>query len=392
MGVSAALLLRLLGSDVRMIAALRADQFNYRVPPSPDFASVFPAASVIPHSTQLDRNSKSMHWSNEVFSALHGHCPDLVRRQQHYELFEEVPPAVDYLEYFSDVEVVGGAASPSPFRRQSATDVAGYRYSIFFVEYPEYINSLFRLFHELGGKIEQRDLRGTQDLLELRSDLLAICAGMGSTELIGSRERRYFEVGHLLTVPIVGAPFQQQPTSFNYTPLAEVHPGPGGRPMDVYAYPRRTSLVLGGSRLPGEVDASGNETILRYEGKFVRVPTFGQETVRVPMPIVDLNRELLMQLFGLDISKNRNLIGSVGRRYCGPEPGGGATVRTVSIEGRKMVACYGLGGSGVTLSWGLAVELVTTLLDSISVEEAKSSLIERLPILLAKAQCGRQQG
>jgi len=366
LGATLGVLARLLDVRVRLIAAQRVDRVKIEGA-SPDFASVFPAASVVPHSVRLDRAEETLKSSLEVFAALARQVPGIVRSQWHYEIFEGVVPEALYLPLLSEVEPLSSEAGAGcPLQRSAEVPVSGWRMRSFFVEAPAYLKMLYRLFERLGGTIESRMLRGPEELRALPGDCLIVCAGMGTPELIGRREEKHFEEGHLLHLPISLSDLATEPASYNYTPLAHVHPGPGGRALDVYAYPRRGSLVLGGTRLPGVQSPDGAVTVDAYAGRTLALPGAGDREIRVPEAILRLNRRLLRQLLALDISKVP-ATAFIGRRYRGRSPDAAITMSSEILWDRPVVSSYGLGGGGVTLSWGLAARLLLEIRSALPV-------------------------
>ena len=191
-------------------------------------------------------------------------------------------------------------------------------------------------------------------------DVLVVCAGMGTPGLLGRTEDKHFEEGLLVSLALALADLDGEPASYNYTPEADVHPDGLGGAMDVYAYPRRTSLLLGGTRLHGVETRQGDVSVQGYQGALLGVRDHQGKSHQVPAAVIELNRVLVRQLLGVDIDGFPRRIVR-GRRYRGPAPGGGITEVSESLGGRPVLACYGLGGAGVTLSWGLAARLVARI-------------------------------
>ncbi|MCH9648429.1 MAG: FAD-dependent oxidoreductase [Deltaproteobacteria bacterium] len=363
LGVTVGLLLEGMGVSVHLVATERADCFDPSSV-SPNFASAFPAASIIPHSVTMDGLEDVLNGSLSAFDFLTVKVPLVVRRQWHYEAFEGDLPKAGYL---SALELVGffgqGYTDASPIQRSANQPVAGWRFRTFFVEAPRYMRLLFNLFRELGGTTSCQTVSGPEELLTLPGEVLVVCAGMGSPKILGRREPKHFEQGHLIHLPIGLRDLGVPPASYNYTPLAHIHPNGSGRAMDVYAYPRVDSTVLGGSRLPGVETLDGDIDVEEYSGPTRSVPTPTGEVVQVPSAVIDLNQALFSQLFGIDISK-LPMSAVLGRRYRGGRPDAAVSETLEVLGGRPVLSCYGLGGSGVTLSWGLAARLLQRLLGS----------------------------
>jgi D-amino-acid oxidase len=79
----------------------------------------------------------------------------------------------------------------------------------------------------------------------------------------------------------------------------------------------------------------------------------------VPEQIIDLNDELLQSWVGVDLS-GRQLTARQGYRYYRDPSGSGVRLSAETIDG-LVIHNYGHGGSGVSVSWGCAVECARLL-------------------------------
>lgn len=386
LAVSVGVLLRTLGIRSRLVAAERADQILLSSV-SPNLASAFPAASILPHSTSIDGFEQNLVDSLRVFKTLHTHIPSLVRSQWHYEVFEESAPDAPYLPFLERVEEIGSEESVAcPLQRLESVPVVGWRFRSLFVEAPQYFRMLFRLFQSLGGAVERRMLRGPEDVLDLPGDFIIVCAGMGSPRVLGLSQSKYFEQGHLVHLPVGLENLPTKPAAYNYTPLAGVHPNSSGGSMDVYAYPRTRTLVLGGSRLPGVEDPLGNIRVEQYRGRTCTVENYQGKPCDVPEAIISLNKIFLAQLLGVNI-EGAPMTALIGRRYMGLGKGSGIIEMHDTLGGRPLLACYGLGGAGVTMSWGLARRCLLHIADTIA---DVAPMINALPVTELATSIGRR--
>ena len=219
------------------------------------------------------------------------------------------------------------------------------------------------------------------DRSKLGSEVVAVCAGTGTPRLLGLSEAAHFEAGHLCVLPLGLEDLGGRALSYNYTPRPEIHPDGRGGAMDVYAYPRRSTLVLGGTRLRGVLPPRGPEQVDAYEGRQLTVTDSRGRPQAVPAPILELNEILLRQLFGRGLG-GAPIRCAIGRRYRGRSAEGEVIERSEIRHGRRIVACYGLGGAGVTLSWGLAARVLARVADEIgpplSTASGGADLAERL--------------
>jgi glycine/D-amino acid oxidase-like deaminating enzyme len=122
------------------------------------------------------------------------------------------------------------------------------RYSML-IEPAIYLPALMRDYYAAGGKIVVREFAEARELLSLREELLFNCTGLGSRTLFHDDE----------LIPIRG-----QLTFLLPQPEVEyMTVGPG----DIYMFPRRDGVLLGGSHEQGdwnlEVDPATTERVLR---------------------------------------------------------------------------------------------------------------------------------
>ena len=122
------------------------------------------------------------------------------------------------------------------------------RYSML-IEPAIYLNALLRDFLTARGDLAVREFRDTRELLSLREPLLFNCTGLGSRELFHDDE----------LIPIRGQ------LSF-LLPQPEIEYMTVG-PADIYMFPRRDGVLLGGSHDRGvwdtQIDPATTDRILR---------------------------------------------------------------------------------------------------------------------------------
>jgi D-amino-acid oxidase len=185
------------------------------------------------------------------------------------------------------------------------------------IQAPAYLDWLVHRFGELGGAIEVREL---SRLEEAGGELVVNCAGVGACGLADDDDLRPVrgQVAYVRT---------REPLRFMIDET-----GPNAL---AYVLPRPDVVVLGGTAEEGDTDLTPRP-----------------ETTR---SILERTRRLQPQL------ANAEYVGSaVGLRPVRPE------VRlelTQLADGRPLVHNYGHGGSGFTLSWGCADEVMRLVLD-----------------------------
>jgi glycine/D-amino acid oxidase-like deaminating enzyme len=354
-GITTALVLRLLGWDVHVVAAQvmstsprRPDGAAASFPPT--FASLFPAASIIPHTVSIADAEWHLRTSSTFFSALSRAAGAGVRRQRHYEVFERPPSIPDYAAWLSGFRSLDHQTELP--RRTGAKDVWGWSLDIFFADMPAYRRWLTTAVRALGVTMTSPHTLTKETLRALPEDIVVNCTGFGSAALFGAVDELTLVKGILLKAYGDTAAFSDRdPISYNYTPEASLYPTEAGEPGDVYCYPRADACVLGGTRLEGRLDADGY-----WEGESPAAPTTPINGIDVPRVMIDLNQDLLRSSFGVDIS-GWPLIASVGYRCRRDAAHGGVRLEKARAEQKIVVHNYGHGGAGVTYSWSSAVRV-----------------------------------
>ena len=354
-GVTTGLLLQLLGYGTAIYTRERADAA--RGADLPTFASLYPAASVIPHAVTVDDRARHLEWSQEFFEVLRqsGSCG--VRLQRHYELFERPTPLPDYLTAAHDLERLpeDGTDAPGIPRRPAADAVYGWRYRCYFAETPTYLARLYALYETTGGLVEERTLTRS-DLADLPEDAFVNALGVGGPRLFADDRPHTVLRGTLVHVTPPGPMLHDgEVVSYNYEPTASAYPTSDGSPGGLYVYPRSDVWLLGGSKRPGRLDDTD-----RWTGPPLTCDTTRVGGRDVPAPIVRENAAILEALLDVDITRCP-MQATVGYRFARDLDGEGVRLDTSTVDDRLVAHNYGHGGAGVTLSWSCAVHVARTL-------------------------------
>ncbi len=359
-GLTTAVVLRLLGYRVDLAAKALIGAPRTRPRRSdPTFASLYPAASVIPRSVVIADAAWHIETSLRFYAALQFAAVAGVRRQRHLELFElfeapaEVPEYAAHLPAFAPVP--SGASPPSEVpRRPGASGISGWTFECFFAEMPQYGRWLRRTFHALGGSVVRCGHLDHRDLDAIQAPVVVNCTGYGSADLFDDEPNLTLEKGVLVWVQVDRrdpAAVRPAPFSYNYTPDRSIYAAPSGGAADVYWYPRVDSWVLGGTRLSGRLDPTG-----RWSGEEADGPTVEIDGVEVPVPILELNRELIGSATGIDIAPWPRTA-TVGYRCARTADSGGVRLEADTMGDKLIVHNYGHGGAGVALAWSCAVRV-----------------------------------
>ena len=321
------------------------------------FASLYPAASVIPHTVHVKNEARHTRWSQQLFDVFCGRPGWGVRIQRHAELFETPPPRPDYLDALRRLTLLpeDGRGRPGLPQRGKASGLYGWLFDMTFVEAPTYMRKLYALYNELGGCVQRQHL--TRDRCsEWPGDLWVNCLGYAAPHLFEDKAPAAYRHGHLLHVrPPASATTWREASpiaSYNYEPAYHVYPAPGSTPGGIYFYPRQSVWVVGGTKHPANEHGAYTAPL--------REPTVRVHGVVIPKAMWDLNAALISSMTGADIRSLPVRVVS-GLRYVRDPDGKGVRLSWEDTGGRPVVHNYGHGGAGVTLSWSAALHVARTI-------------------------------
>jgi len=190
----------------------------------------------------------------------------------------------------------------------SGDHLAAYEFSTPVADTSIYLPYLMRRFTEAGGTIQQKTIQSLAEPLE-QAPYIVNCTGLGSSDLVKD---------HLL-FPIRGQIVRTEPIAEQFY-LQTDHPK-----GLIYVIPRTNDCILGGTSEPENTSLSLNK--------------------KTSQEIIDR-----CALLAPNIKNGKILSEAVGLR-----PGRKAI--RLEVEG-NVIHNYGHGGSGVTLSWGCAEEVL----------------------------------
>jgi D-amino-acid oxidase len=334
-GITTAIHLELAGYET----AVYTDHVPFADDGGPTLATTYAAASVYPVYVGMTDLAEAFERSQAVFSLLCESGSMGVRRQEHFVIEEDEPPTAPHADALDGYEAID-AIDRYP-RRTGAEAVHGFRFDVLFAETPTYLARCYDLYRALGGVVHRGTL--TRDaLLSLPAAVLVNCAGLRARTLFDDPRPVQAYVGHQVIARGIDL---RDPAgrlfAYSYTGGEEAPPEQTGL---AYAYPRMDCLVLGGSRIPTDVEP-GQPWDGAIEG-----PTRTIDGVRVPARLVELNADLLSDYAGVDLAEAA-LTARYGYRPVRDPDGEGVRIARETVEGRPVVHNYGHGGAGLTLSW-----------------------------------------
>ena len=324
--------------------------------PDPKFASLYPAASIIPHSVFGENIPDLFKMSQSIFEELYEQEFPGLSIFQHYELFndvKELPWYKDLMQNFVEFEDFKKHFYPS---HPSIPVSSGWRFNCYFADWEIYLPALFQKVMEMGAELNLQHLN-KKDLPLLSYDVIVNCGGFSGAQLFDDKAALLYR-GHLLSLQ--DAPKLVSPTgelvSYNFSPGKQHYSTQNGIPQDVYCYSRQDGWVFGGSRQMGNIQ---NDV---WQGDQAMSDKIEVGDVQIPAKILSLNERIIEHSFGIKARNYLKRKAKMGYRFIRKKDNG---LRLEAEEkfGKKFIHNYGHGGAGVTLSWGCALK-VAELLES----------------------------
>lgn len=327
--LSTGILLQHLGYETKMLS----QDFSYLDgADTPTVSTDYAAASVYPVQIESDYSEDELIARAEsTFEPFYRTEGVPVRKHTHHYLYEE--PHDEPNPARMDVQDATEYDGPLPSRTGKAVQ-GGYVCKEYFVEMPEYIPLLYEAYQALGGETEQRTVEpGEVD--DLPGDTVFNCSGYGSRALFDDDSMRAIK-GHILQVPYDGD--EPLPFSYTYTPSEYSH--------YAYMYPRKDTVLFGGSYLKGDIDDG------EWHGESPRKP-MEIDGHTIPERLYTVTEDIMGR--HVDITTE-----NVSVKY-GYRPYRADGMRVEAADG--VVHNYGHGGSGVSMSWWSALEAVEHVAD-----------------------------
>ena len=363
-GVTTALTLQLLGYETQIVTDKKPGNISNKND-HPEFASLFPSASIIPHSVYSDHLESIFKTSQAFFYELRKLRFPGLTTHKHFEVFEEDPGDPQYRHWMLNLRSIDDLEPHTIPQPKNSPKLHGWVFDCLFADWSLYFPALIKAYKNTDGQIIQQEIKRS-NVNRLPADVIINCSGTGSPGIFDDPiEEQLIMRGHLLHKP--GADLiknnQNEIISYNYTPRASVYADQQGEACDVYCYPRKDGWVLGGSRQAGQL--SQQQWLKNSEIDYYEV-----NDILFPKPIIDLNNEILYHTYGLSLEYSEELNPSVGFRYI-RSTNNGLCLEQETISGKTVYHNYGHGGAGVTLSWGTALDVAQQLTSDTPIEIQK---------------------
>ena len=356
-GITTATTLHLLGYDTTLVTAARLDtRLGIQ---TPQCASAYPAASVIPHAVRIPHDAFHLQQSQKCFDCFLDAPEWDVRNQRHAELFEQPIDQPSYAAGLRNPEWLAedeGDLASLP-TRPDAPGLHGWTFDMTFVEAARYLVQLYALYEQIGGTVQRMHIRRT-NRNTLPGDVWVNCLGYAAPHLFEDAAPSTYRHGFLLHVTpprgVSVSPDTGSIASYNYALHPDAYPTPDGNGGGIYFYPRSDVWIVGGTKHPARADGSYQIPLCE--------PTTRVHGVVLPRAMWHTNAHLIRILTDVDI-RTRPMRVVSGLRYLRDPEGEGVRLGWEEKHERPVLHNYGHGGAGVTLSWSCALQVARLLRD-----------------------------
>ncbi len=384
-GLTTAIVLQSLGLSVAIVTEKLPDA---EAPDDAKVATSYAMASTYPHNLRVKNLEQISDDSQSVFCNLSANEKSGIEIQELFEVFEDKPedPPLGSrrmkMQYFEGTPAqLKGTVDPPC--RPGAEQLWGWKFDTYFADMPKYLSFLWSLFKDRGGILKIQKI-GPAILEHAAGRLFVNCLGIGSVAFTGDSAPLKILRGKQILVPnaprLIGK--QALPVAYNYTPKEEIFPRGDGNPEYLHFFSRADGWLLGQTREPGTLNQTGE-----WIGITAPVPTTNLNNIAIPKPMIELNRSLLATWLNVEFT-DAQLIAREGYRYYRDPLDTGVRLESETKNDAVIVHNYGHGGSGITMSWGCAIEAARMVSQHLTVKATGgNSLFDR--ILQSTMACSR---
>lgn len=365
-GVTTAIVCQLAGFQVKIISK----DLPFKPSQNSTFSSLFPAASIIPHSVNFPDILGLFQESESIFKTLYEIGFVGIELHKHFEFFSTKHDLPDYAVCYPTFKLIDEINDSFRLEHPTLNTSFGWYFDCLFADWGTYYQALFELFKKLGGELLHEEI-DSSNLKHLDSEVIFNCAEIFGAKLLDESFDPIIYKGHLLHIPNMPILHSKrgQKISYNFTPDLNIYSTQHKNVQDVYFYQRDDRWIFGGSRQKGTIDDQG-----KWSGEQVINPINEIDGKNIPEQILRLNLEIINQTFGDTEIDINSITSKIGYRFMG---NGDEQLRidTVEIGDKLVINNLGHGGSGVTLSWGCALRCLNLLFNKTQEAEIYPELL-----------------
>ena len=330
-------------------------------------------ASAYPHNLRVNNLETVSDQSQAVFRFF-SKIPDSgVSTYRLFEVFENEPEDPPLSSRRMNFQLFDGKSekikvSLGAPARPGAGHLWGWVFDTYFADMPIYLEYLWQVFLSGGGVVQEIQLSNDELIAGLLNDpnnVIVNCLGYGAPGIFGDRVEHVIVRGKQVHIPRAPLIRGQDgiPLAYNYTPTADVFSRADGGPEYVHFFPRQDGWLLGQTREPGLFDEDGI-----WHGQEVLAESIELNGFEIPEPIISLNNSLLEEFAGVTL-RDCQKVGREGFRYYRDPLNQGVRLESEDSGNRAvLVHNYGHGGSGITMSWGCALQCAEIVVGKIGLQ------------------------
>lgn len=323
-------------------------------------------ASAYPHNLKIKNLERISDDSQQALSCLFELENTGIEKQRLFEVFEFEPSAdasplaerrLDFRSFDGKPEQLRKSIDP-PYRKD-AKYLWGWDFVTFFADMPLYVHYLWNLYHELGGESVEHKLASFDELQNFHNRAFINCTGLGAIDLCQDKSEALILRGKQVLVDATGIYNNDGVRlAYNYTPTADVFSRADGNPEYVHFFSRSNEWLLGQTRERGKL-VDGVWHGINSGSKMLEI-----SGLEIPEQILTVNEDILSSWKNRKIPE-AGLRAREGYRYYRDPDHSGVRLEKEFLSSNLLIHNYGLSGSGITMSWGCALECARMLRSSL---------------------------